>query len=359
MSRSKEYQTAKSRREKSRIVYGVVQHVHNYGGRFLKKEKNAAWRIVSTTEAIQKVGHSLRDKKQHLKRGKTLSSNMPAVRVQSNLSSNSQLTASKATEASDLLLQLGQVCATAMDEKKSNNNNNKSKGPPRKRHKGGTRASAKKAKSRPLPVITLGAEDEACARAIIQMSRGGFFSAENKMAAADHDNDTASATSTEAGVEPPQQIVTHSQAGTATSSKHFDLNGIHQERATLPPSSFITKQQQPAGDGTAEQMSAAEQQHALLASLVNEQLLAAVKNKVEQASQQEQTLAAAAADFIIRRHQQQAAAEKALHTALFQQQQQQKSASPFALPEFNFLNPAWRHFANPLGGGGASWASQS
>lgn len=351
MSRSKEYQTAKSRREKSRIVYGVVQHVHNYNGRFLKKEKNDTWRIVSTTEAIQKVGHSLRDKKQHLKRGKIPSSNKPAILVPSNVTSNNQLAASKANGASSLLLQLGQVCAIEMEEKKSNN---KSKGPPRKRHKGGARAGAKKSKSRPQPVITLVAEDEACARAIIQMSRGGFFSAENKTAA-DHDNDTASATSREAGVEPPQEIAIQSLSATATSSKHFDLNDIHQERATIPSSSFIANQQQPAGDATAEQMSAAEQQHALLASLVNEQLLAAVKNKVEQ-SQQEQTLAAAAADFIIRRHQQQAAAEKALHAALFQQQ---KNASSFVLPEFNFLNPAWRHFANPLGGGGASWASRA
>ena len=53
-SRAKEYEFAPSRRVKSSIVYAVVQNVHGYGGRFLKKEKGA-WTIVGVTEAIQKV----------------------------------------------------------------------------------------------------------------------------------------------------------------------------------------------------------------------------------------------------------------------------------------------------------------
>lgn len=54
-SRAKEYEHAPSRRVKSSIVYSVVQNVHGYGGRFLKKAKDGSWVIVTVTEAIQKV----------------------------------------------------------------------------------------------------------------------------------------------------------------------------------------------------------------------------------------------------------------------------------------------------------------
>lgn len=57
-SRAKEYEHAPSRRVKSSIVYSVVQNVHGYGGRFLKKEKDKTWKVVTVTEAIQKVSIS-------------------------------------------------------------------------------------------------------------------------------------------------------------------------------------------------------------------------------------------------------------------------------------------------------------
>lgn len=60
-SRAKEYEHAPSRRVKSSIVYSVVQNVHGYGGRFLKKEKDGTWKIVTVTEAIQKVSFSDED----------------------------------------------------------------------------------------------------------------------------------------------------------------------------------------------------------------------------------------------------------------------------------------------------------
>jgi hypothetical protein len=53
--RSKEYENAPSRRIKSAIVYAIVQTVHGYGGRFLKREKGPVWEVVTASEAIQKV----------------------------------------------------------------------------------------------------------------------------------------------------------------------------------------------------------------------------------------------------------------------------------------------------------------
>mmetsp|Transcript_16261 Transcript_16261/g.23609 ORF Transcript_16261/g.23609 Transcript_16261/m.23609 type:complete len:451 (+) Transcript_16261:17-1369(+) len=113
--RVKEYEHAPTRRDKSRIVYSVVQHVSNYGGRFLKKAPKASsttgnnsngnsngngetvWRTVSVTEAIQKVGHALRDKKQHETRAKG-----KPLKVAKNNSVERNC---------NLLLQLGEVCA--------------------------------------------------------------------------------------------------------------------------------------------------------------------------------------------------------------------------------------------------------
>lgn len=53
-ARAKEYEFAPQRRVKSSIVYAVVQNVHGYGGRFLKRE-DGLWKVVGVTEAIQKV----------------------------------------------------------------------------------------------------------------------------------------------------------------------------------------------------------------------------------------------------------------------------------------------------------------
>lgn len=102
-SRAKEYEFAPSRRVKSSIVYAVVQNVHGYGGRFLKKEKGA-WTIVGVTEAIQKVGHALRDKKQHdhKMKAKQIADGLPHPLAAKN----------KSVEGGcELLLKLGQVCA--------------------------------------------------------------------------------------------------------------------------------------------------------------------------------------------------------------------------------------------------------
>eukprot|EP00540_Astrosyne_radiata_P003924 CAMPEP_0116833606 /NCGR_PEP_ID=MMETSP0418-20121206/6529_1 /TAXON_ID=1158023 /ORGANISM="Astrosyne radiata, Strain 13vi08-1A" /LENGTH=494 /DNA_ID=CAMNT_0004463073 /DNA_START=488 /DNA_END=1972 /DNA_ORIENTATION=+ len=96
-SRAKEYENAPSRREKSGIVYSVVQKVHSYGGRFLRKEKDGSWRIVTVTEAIQKVGHALRDKKQHELR----------IRRQGKQSKSMQRNC-------DMLFKLGEVCSNEM-----------------------------------------------------------------------------------------------------------------------------------------------------------------------------------------------------------------------------------------------------
>ena len=96
-SRAKEYETAPSRRKKSAIVYSVVQKVHSYGGRFLRKEKNGKWRIVTVTEAIQKVGHALRDKKQHEIR----------IRKQGKHSKSTQRNC-------DMLFRLGEICSNEM-----------------------------------------------------------------------------------------------------------------------------------------------------------------------------------------------------------------------------------------------------
>ena len=53
-ARAKEYEFAPQRRVKSSIVYAVVENVHGYGGRFLKRE-DGLWKVVGVTEAIQKV----------------------------------------------------------------------------------------------------------------------------------------------------------------------------------------------------------------------------------------------------------------------------------------------------------------
>lgn len=57
-ARAKEYEFAPQRRVKSSIVYDVVQNVHGYGGRFLKREEGL-WKVVGVTEAIQKVSASV------------------------------------------------------------------------------------------------------------------------------------------------------------------------------------------------------------------------------------------------------------------------------------------------------------
>lgn len=59
-ARAKEYEFAPQRRVKSSIVYDVVQNVHGYGGRFLKRE-DGLWKVVGVTEAIQKVSPSADD----------------------------------------------------------------------------------------------------------------------------------------------------------------------------------------------------------------------------------------------------------------------------------------------------------
>lgn len=104
-SRAKEYELAPSRRVKSSIVYSVVQSVHGYGGRFLKNE-DGVWKVVGVTEAIQKVGHALRDKKQH---------NHKMKARQNRTSCNPATTQKSVAGGCELLLTLGQLCAEEME----------------------------------------------------------------------------------------------------------------------------------------------------------------------------------------------------------------------------------------------------
>ena len=61
------YQSAPSRDHKTQITIRIVGTVRDYGGRFLKLEKNNTWVDVGDMYAREKVSHSFRTKKKTTK----------------------------------------------------------------------------------------------------------------------------------------------------------------------------------------------------------------------------------------------------------------------------------------------------
>jgi hypothetical protein len=59
-----DYDSAKLRIEKTMIVSDILDQIKEKGGRFLKKDAaTKTWQVVEERQAIEKVGHAIRDKK--------------------------------------------------------------------------------------------------------------------------------------------------------------------------------------------------------------------------------------------------------------------------------------------------------
>ena len=58
------YENTKLRAEKSHIVSTILEEVRSNHGRFLKKDtKSKKWHLVEQRQAVEKIGHAIRDKK--------------------------------------------------------------------------------------------------------------------------------------------------------------------------------------------------------------------------------------------------------------------------------------------------------
>lgn len=142
---SEEYEHAPCRRDKSCIVYNVFNIVKSYEGRFLKRD-GIGWKEVSDTEATQKVGHALRDKKQHemrlrqkalkdeakerssvhsvssanvaIAKKPTCSHDGPAVKKAKPLK-NAGTTKESNLEFASALMKLGEICSHEMEQLKT------------------------------------------------------------------------------------------------------------------------------------------------------------------------------------------------------------------------------------------------
>jgi hypothetical protein len=57
------YQAKRTHAEKATIAMGIIDYVHNRGGRFLVRDEDGVWSVAEPDMVRKKVMQSLRDKK--------------------------------------------------------------------------------------------------------------------------------------------------------------------------------------------------------------------------------------------------------------------------------------------------------